>query len=410
MTVDFDHHSPDLVDDLPGAYARLRETCPVVHTNAHGGFWVVTSHELVAEVAHNHEVFSSDNDPNHERRGYGGNTIPGNPVRFGFVQSDPPYWTAVRRLMNPFFSPPAVDRWRPTIRDVTTACIDRIIDKGEGDVIEDLASPIPAVLTLLLLDIPLDRWRTYADAMHHLNTSAQGTPAGDAAAAELGVVAEDLTTIIAERMQPGWEGTDVLSALCRSEVEGRRLTADELLGEALLLVNGGVDTTTSLLGSAVAWLDGHREERDRLRADPTLLPLACEEFLRYFAPVTAMARTCSRDTELGGVAIREGEPVLMAFVGANRDPDVFDDPDAVRLDRWPNRHTSFGLGVHRCIGSNFARAEIHIVLEEVLRRLPDLSVDVSNGRRYPDFGVNQGWVNLPMRFTPGSPLGSAIRL
>ena len=410
IEIEFDHHAPEMVDNMVETYAELREKCPVAYSNAHGGYWVVSSHRLVAEALGRHQDFSSENDPDGKTTGYGGNTVPPAPAWFGLVQSDPPYWTGVRRLMNPLFSPPAVERLKPLILDVTTAFLDRIIEKGEGDVIEDIASPIPAVLTLSIMGVPLNLWRTYADAMHHLNTSAQGTPAGEAAAAELAIVMEDLQREIDRRMKPGYSGDDVFSQLCTGEVNGERLTAEQLMGEAILLVNGGVDTTTSLIGSSLAWLQEHPAERERLRSDRELMPLATEEFLRYFAPVTAMARTATRQVELGGQTIEEGEPVLMSFVAANRDPLVFESPDELRLDRWPNRHTSFGLGIHRCIGSNFARAIIQTVLWEVLTRLRDLEVDVSAGEKYPDFGVNQGWVNLPMRFTPGERIGHEIVL
>ncbi len=407
-TVDFDHHGQALVDDLNGTYDELRSKCPVAYSEAHGGYWVVSSHAAVSEVAGNQDVFASDNDPNGERDGYGGNVVPSNGIRFGFVESDAPYWAGVRRLLNPYFSPPAVERWRPRFVDVTNACIDRIIEKGEGDLIDDVVSPIPAVITLLLMDLPLEKWRRYGDAMHHLNTSAAGTPAGEAAAAELDAVAADLQEIIAERRAPGYEGTDIFTVLCQAEIDGRQLTPEELLGEGLLLVNGGVDTTTSLLGSALAWLQENPTEREALSADPSLLPIATEEFLRCFAPVTGMARTATRDYELQGEEIHAGDRVLMGFVGANRDPAVFTDPDQIQLDRWPNRHASFGLGIHRCIGSNFARAIIQTVIERVLARFDDMVIDLSGSTRYPDQGINQGWVSLPFTFTPGEKVGSDI--
>lgn len=408
--VDFDHHSAALVDDINGEYDRLREACPVAFTKAHGGYWVVSSHERVAEVATNHQIFRSDNDPNGEREGFGGNSLPSNDIRFGFVESDGEYWAAVRRFLNPRFSPPAVERWRPVIRDITTACIDRIIESGQGDFIADIASPVPAVLTLRLLGFPIDRWRLYADVMHDLNRSVEGTPERTAARAGLEDMIGELTEFIEQRTSPDWDAEDLFTDLCRAELNGRRLSREELLGEALLLVNGGVDTTTSVTGSAFAWLSTHPDEWDELRSDPEKLKIATEEFLRFFAPVTAMARTAASDYQLGGETIHANDRILMSFVGANRDPAVFDAPDELRLDRWPNRHTSFGLGIHRCIGSNLARAIVHIVMEESLRRLTNVEIDFEKCSRYPDQGVNQGWSNLPMVFTPAEPVGSDFRL
>jgi cytochrome P450 len=172
-----------------------------------------------------------------------------------------------------------------------------------------------------------------------------------------------------------------------------------------LVIFGGVDTTTGLIGSALEWLARHPEERDRLREHPGLIPRATEEFLRYFSPVQALARTATRDCVVGGRQVRAGERLLLSWASANFDEDAFDRPDEVVLDRSPNRHQAFGVGIHRCLGSNYARVEFAVVLEEVLRRLPDYAIDGTAARRYPSIAVVNGWVTLPATFTPGTPQG-----
>lgn len=408
--VDFDHHSPEFVERKEEILDELRSACPVAHSSNYGGFWVATSHKAVAEVARNHESFSSDNDPDNERNGYGGNTVPPAPQNFGLVHTDPPRWNQIRRIYNPLFSPPAVESMLPMIRDVSAACIDKVIEKGEGDLIADVASPIPAIVICLILDVPLDRWPLYARAIHRMNKSTPGTPEGDRAAVEVAEMTEDVRKIVAQRDADGAAGDDVISKILRAEVDGRRMTVDEALLETMLLINGGTDTTSALLGNSLLWLSEHPEEAQALRDDPEKVALATEEFLRVFAPVTGMARTCSRDYDLLGHQIREGEPVLMSFVGANHDPEVFEDPHEVITDRWPNRHTSFGLGIHRCTGSNLARTMAHTVIMDVLNRMPDLKIDREKANPYPDFGTNQGWDSLPMTFTPGPKVGSSIQL
>jgi cytochrome P450 len=169
-----------------------------------------------------------------------------------------------------------------------------------------------------------------------------------------------------------------------------------------LIISGGVDTTTSLTGQALMWLDQHPDDRSALVEDAALLHLATEEFLRAFCPVTSLARTVLSDTEISGHRVRAGERIMLPWYAANRDPEVFPDPDEVQLDRFPNRHTSFGLGVHRCVGSNLARASFKSLLTGILRRLPDYQIDLAGSAFYPAIGINSGWSKLPATFTPGA--------
>ncbi|ETB31004.1 cytochrome P450, partial [Mycobacterium avium subsp. hominissuis 10-5606] len=179
-----------------------------------------------------------------------------------------------------------------------------------------------------------------------------------------------------------------------------------LIETVLLLVQGGVDTTSNLVGHALRYLAEHPEDRQRLIDDPTRIPGAIDEFLRYYSPVQTIARTATRDTELGGCPIRKGERVLMSWAGANLDDRVWPDPLEVVLDRTPNRQTSFGIGVHRCLGANLANVMVEVMLGEVLRRIPDYEI-AGPVSRYATIGIIHGIDALPVRFAPGPRVTAA---
>lgn len=262
----------------------------------------------------------------------------------------------------------------------------------------------------MLLDFPLEHWRRFADANHLLLAAVPGSPAHDKAQADMGWCIDRLQEAIEVRSDPDHPGQDPLTALCQAEIDGEPLTPQEKLGGGMLLMIGGVDTTTSVLGSTIRWLGANPDARRRLRENPELMTTACEEFLRVFAPVTGNARTCTRELEMNGQRLQAGDRVLLNWAACNMDPAVFDEPHEIRLDRAPNRHATFGLGIHRCLGSNFARLVFQTVLEQVLERMPDFSIDESGVEPYPSFGVNRGYVRLPMTFTPGERRGSSIAI
>jgi cytochrome P450 len=273
---------------------------------------------------------------------------------------DPPDYLPYRQLLNPWFSPAASRRWEPMLRDIVTAFLNRIAPAGVGDLVLDVANPVPGVFTAMLLGLPVEDWRFYADPMHEIVFQPPGSPEHDRALVQyMGVLGKVAETIALRRTDPR---DDLISLLATAEVGGAPLSDQTALEMASLVLIGGVDTTTGVLTNALLWLEEHPDVRARLAADPSLLPTATEEFLRYFTPTHALARTCTRDVKVGGVPLREGDRVLLSFAAANRDPEVFPDPDSVRFDREHYRHTTFGLGIHRCVGSTFARLEVQIVL------------------------------------------------
>jgi cytochrome P450 len=208
---------------------------------------------------------------------------------------------------------------------------------------------------------------------------------------------------VREMPRPG-----LIDALVRTRVDGQPAPDAEIMGMLMLLVGGGFDTTTALTAHALEWLAQHPDERARLRAEPSLLGPATEEFLRYFTPAPGDGRTIAQDVEVDGVVLKEGERLWLSWAMANRDPELFENPDDVVLDRKGNRHFSFGLGVHRCIGSNVARTVFKSMLTAVLARMPDFRCDPAGAVHYETIGVIQGMQHLPATFTPGPRLGLGL--
>ncbi|HET9555666.1 MAG TPA: cytochrome P450, partial [Actinomycetota bacterium] len=212
--------------------------------------------------------------------------------------------------------------------------------------------------------------------------------------------------IAAKRDDPG---DDLLSALVRADIDGRRLTDRELQGVLWNLIGGGLDTTTSLTALTLHHLDAHPDLRDRLAAEPALLGPATEEFLRYFSVNETLTRTVTRDTTLGGQALCRGEHLMLSWLSANRDEAVFDRAGEVVLDRDVNPHLAFGVGPHRCIGMHLARTMFQVLVAAVLARMPDCRVDREATRFYAGNPELNGVVTMPATFTPGARAGPAER-
>jgi cytochrome P450 len=212
-------------------------------------------------------------------------------------------------------------------------------------------------------------------------------------------IRQRLVATIAERRTSPRD--DMISYLVQATVFDRPVSDEEVFDMAMLVIQGGFDTTGSSISSALRYLDEHPDTRQRLIDDPSLIPTAVEEFLRYEAPQFALARTATRDVEVAGRQVRAGERLLLVWASGNRDDAMFENPDDVVLDRFPNRHMTFGLGAHRCLGSTLARRQIVLALGAVLRRLPDYRIDRERTVRAETIGVTYGTFSMPCRFTPG---------
>jgi cytochrome P450 len=402
--LEFDHHTPQYAESWREIYKDLRQRCPVARSEAHGGFYVLTKYSDVAAALKDDETFSSYHELSPDSP-YGGINLPSMPNVSTPIELDPPEFTPLRKLLNPFFAPGKAQAWEPFTRDVTTAMLDLIIESGHFDIVQDLASPVPAIFTAAFLGIPLVDWRMYADAAHAIVYTPQSSPEFPQVARQLGELVHRAAAVAHERRREPKD--DLLTAAVQFRYpDGTALSDETIMEICSLIIGGGDDTTTGLVANAMLWLSQHLEQREWLREDLSRLQPACEEFLRYFTPTQALARTVRNPVEIGGQQLQPGDRVLLSFASANQDPEEFDSPDEVILDRFPNRHQSFGLGLHRCMGSNFTRMEFRVILEEVLTRLPDYVVDEGTSRPYESIGVVNGWENMPATFSPGRRVGS----
>ncbi len=409
LVVDFDHHSRDFLRNRLSEWRQMRDT-PVAYTEGHGGYWVVSGYDQVAQVCRDEVTFASEFG---ERDGVACQGIAGVPrkggiPKAGIAEADGPLHQTLRRTLNPYMLPPAVERAAPFVRELTTWFIDQKIETGRMDLVRDLATPVPAVLTLQMLGLPCDRWEDYAEIFHGTVAHRSSSPEYQSAISRIPAVMADLLgEVRARRAEPR---DDMLTALVHLRADDGAPASDEQVTAVLWnLVGGGLDTTTSLTSLSLYHLAGHPELRAELIARPELLPTATEEFLRFFSVNETLTRTAVRDTQLGGQPVRAGDIVLLSWLSANHDEAVFDQPDEVLLDRTPNRHLAFGIGPHRCIGMHIARSVFQIMAGAVLGRLPDYRIDEEGTRFYQDNPIMAGAVRMPVTFTPGRRQGTNDR-
>mgnify|MGYP001316090134 CR=1 FL=1 len=406
--VHFDRHTPEYRGQFEAITTELQQKCPVAWTETYGGHWVISDHKSVFDLARDPHLLSSDKDPHGERKGYQGIGIPMiSPSQTGILEMDPPDQKDYRSLMNPYLSPAAVARWAPMVDDITRACLDEVIESGRIDFVDDLANIVPAIMTLALMGLPLADWTIYCEPAH----AAIYTPPHSA---DLPRVLEKYGQMIMklyeelenvrQRPRPG-----LVHALVTAKIAGETPTDETLNGMLALLIGGGFDTTTSLTAKSLDWLSNNPGERARLAADlPGLINSATEEFLRFFTPAPGDGRTVTTDCEYAGQQLKEGDRLWLSWAMANRDPQVFPDPNTIKLDRTNNRHSAFGLGIHRCIGSNVARAIYKTMLTQVLDRMPDFVCDSESAVHYETVGVINGMQHLPATFTPGTRRGDGL--
>jgi cytochrome P450 len=260
----------------------------------------------------------------------------------------------------------------------------------------------------MYLGLPTHEWERFARPIHSsvYTPTEPGHPEFEHLLAQFDWVFSTIRSEIAlRRTSPG---NDFISTLLTCEIDGVPYDNELIFETVYTMLAAGVDTTTSLLSTAFLHLITQPEDRLRLLDDPSLLDEACEEFLRYYTPAQAGARTVRKNVNLGGVELARGDRVLLAWASANRDEVAFEDPDRFVLDRNPNRHVAFGVGIHRCIGANLARQEFKVIVAEVLRRLADLSIDTERTPRYPDVGLMFGYQQMPATFTPALREGGTI--
>jgi cytochrome P450 len=396
----FDHHSREHTRTWVDTYRHLRANCPIAWTESHGGYWVITRLDDVVTIAQDTENFTKRKWQDGNGTWRGGGTIP---TMSGLLipdDIDPPEWKYYRHLLNPWFTPKTVAHTRAMAELVASLLVDAVIETGQVEMIDQLASPLPTIMTLQMLGMPLEDWREYAEPSHEAVYTVPGTPAYKRAVQRLQWGEAQMGAALKARR--GNSGKDLISHITNTQTpDGEYLTDTELMGICRQVLGGGADTTTSLLGNVFIHLSKHPEARQRLRDDPKVAPFACEEFLRFFTPIHSSVRNVRTPVTIAGTRLEPGERAFIAYASANRDERYFDDPDTVKLDRFPNPHIGFGAGVHRCLGSHMARLSFSVLVNEVLRRIPDFRILEDQAEQYGTTGVVNGWVKVPAAFTPG---------
>jgi cytochrome P450 len=368
FATDFDHTDPTWVNDPYPIYDDLRERCPVAHTDRYGGAWLPVTHADVAAIANDHEHFTSRAVLVTEGRL--GPDAPPAPIGVAPpITSDPPFHQLARRLLLPAFSPKAVAQLEDFTRDLCTSLLDDVGDAERLDAAVDYAQHVPVGVIAKMLGFPADDGELFRGFVHTILEGVD-VPREERIASFAPIESYFIAQIEDHRANPR---DDLTSFLMSVELNGERLRDEHVFGTMLLILAAGIDTTWSAIGASIWHLAKHGEDRLRLASDPELLPVAIEELLRAYAPVT-MARLVKEDFDFEGNELRQDDWVLLSFPAANRDPAAFDRADEVVLDREVNRHLAFGLGIHRCIGSNLARMELRVALECFLARYPEFTL------------------------------------
>lgn len=386
---DYDIFDPGYVRQPYPVWEELRGRCPVAHTDRWGGSHLPTTYDTVNEVAHDVDRFSSIEvavAPVPASYDEKGNRL------VSVIGSDPPDHTGIRRLLLPFFAPKAVERFREPTRELCRQLLRGFVERGEVDAAEEYAKQIPPRVIAEILGIDPSRANDFAEWVRGV--------------LELGLTdpeTRDKYRLIIERFfldeidrRRTDPGDDLISHLLAAELDGEPVPLHIVRGNVHLMLIAGVDTTWSSIGSALWHLAHHPEDRRRLVEEPALIPTAVEEFLRVYSPVT-MARIARYDTEIAGRQVKAGERVLLSFPAANRDPAAFERADEVLIDREVNRHVAFGAGIHRCLGSNLARLEMQVAIEEFLAMIPEFELADPTAVTWAG-GQVRGPRNLPIRF------------
>lgn len=362
----YDILEDDFIDDPHQTYRKIRDSsCPIARTEKQGGSWLPAKYDDVVSIAQDTATFSSrilplprssewENDPYE-----GVTTAP--------LSIDPPEHGYFRQLLQPYFSAQSISKLCPLIEQTCERLVDAISDQNTVDLVPTYAQQLPAIVVSVLLGIPaemMDEFLTLAWTVQAASSVTQK----NSDQAELRLL-DYLSGLIKERRAGLGLADDVISDLLRSN-PSHQLSDKDLLGIAYLLVLAGLDTTSSVIASSIWYLAEHPDQRQRMIEDKEIWSTAIEEFIRFFSPVLR-ARTVTQNINFRGCPMQAGDRVLMSFAAACRDPDKFNDPDHLILDRKNNRHLAFGSGIHYCIGAQLARTELRIALHVWLKRFPN---------------------------------------
>jgi cytochrome P450 len=383
---DFDHTDPRWTENPYPIWEELRAASPVVHTERFLGCYMPTTYEAVRAIANDAKHFSSRRVIVRDIRPEITNTAPP-------ITSDPPEHKPAKQLLLPPFTPDAMKRLEPRVRAICNELIDAFIADGKCDAAARYTKHIPVRAIAHMLGIDETDGELFIKWIHEI------LELGIKDNATLMNAVHEMTAFFAGHIahRKTHPTDDLISTLMRAKgKDGKPLPDDHVLGSLRLLLIAGIDTTWSAIGASLWHLAKTPADRERLVREPQLMPLAVEELLRAYSPVT-MAREVMQETTISGCPIKPGNMVLLSFPAANRDPAMFSDADKVVLDRKENRHAAFGLGIHRCVGSNLARMEMTVALEEWLKRIPNFRLDPVGKVTWSE-GTVRGPRQLPILF------------
>lgn len=398
---------PEVLANPYPLYERLRTEAPV-HWDPYLHAWVVTRYADVVTVLHH---FSANRTPTPEQFAAIGLSQLA-PLAQVMVKQmlfmDAPDHTRLRGLASTAFTPARVEALRSHIKEILDSLLAPLLRAGRMDVIADLAAPLPAIVTAEMMGVPISdasQLKDWSADFAEVLGNFQHNP--DRAARTLKCV-EEMTcyfreAVAKERSDPG-EG--LINALLTAEVDGDRLTEEEVIANCIVTMVGGQETTTNLIGNGVLTLLRHPDQMERLRNDLTLVPAAVEELLRYESPSQHTARICREDTELGGKLIRKGQAVIAVMGAGNRDPERFPDPNRLDLGRTDNRHLAFGWASHFCFGAPLARIEGQLTFEAIVRRTANLTIEPGPLVWRDNLGL-RGLTSLAVTFTEARSTGES---
>jgi hypothetical protein len=395
---------PEVLADPYPLYHKLRSHDPV-HWDPFLHAWVVTRYADVVQVLHH---FSANRTPTPEQLS-ALNLSALNPIAEVMVRQmlflDPPDHTRLRALASAAFTPRRVEQLRSHIQEVMNRLLDAVVSNGSMDVIADFAGPAPAIVTAELLGVPasdhaqLKEWsQDFAEMLGNFQHNPDRFP-------RVLRSVENLCSYFrsAMREQQVHPREGLVQAMMGAEIEGARLTEEEVIANLIVTMVGGLETTTNLIGNGVLTLLRHPSELDRLRADSSLIPSAVEELLRYESPSQHTARLAPADVDLGGKVIRKRQAVIAVMGAGNRDPERFPEPDRLDITRKNNQHLAFGWAAHFCFGAALARLEGQIAFDMILRRLPQLRLNAQGPLVWRHNLGLRGLTSLPVAFAPSDP-------
>jgi amino acid adenylation domain-containing protein len=396
---------PEVLADPYPLFARLRREDPV-HWDPFLHAWIVTRYSDVLEVLH---TFSADRTPTPEQLSAMGLSHL-NPIAQVMVKMmlfmDAPAHTRLRSLASKAFTPARVEQLRAHIREIVDRLLDAVESNGHMDVIADFAEPLPAIVTAELLGVPVEDWRrlkawsaNFAEMLGNFQHNPERNPLMLRTVEEMTAYFRDAVREIAAHPREG-----LIHSLIVAEIDGDRLSEEEVISSSIVTMVGGQETTTNLIGNGLLSLLRNRSELDRLNGDLSLIPSAVEEMLRYESPSQHTARLAPEDRELGGKKIEKRQAVIAVMAAANRDPERFPDPDRFDITRADNRHLAFGYAAHFCFGAPLARAEGQIAFERMLSRLRNLQLDPQKFIWRTNLGL-RGLTSLKIHFAGGNSAG-----